>query len=617
MGRTVLAGIVATVLLVSTSPASAQQATSAATDDHVQLALDTAFGSPSTVDAVDGVVLATSGTFPDALAGAALADRDDARLLFTGPSRLDPRVRDALTRLVDGKRDRGTLRFGEVTVWLLGGPHAISDRVAEELESLDEDLRIVRLAGPTRSHTALRVAEEALDLYDREPCGDADGYTPPDGREEPWWQYPPEPTCGHERWRDMQARGEDGAPTIRLNRYWPTAEEVPDAVGVAVVRGWGRPGAVNGPTAWADAMTVASHLAPDATRDRATVLVLSPTASLEPHVARWLREQPVGSAMIVGGPDALASVVSDQVTAAVGRPAVRVAGQTRADTAVALWEHFTGQRPDVHVGVDARDGTTLVSLANGWDARSWGLALTSVNTQVPVLWAGPDGMNDALDGVVDGCHPQSPLRPFRVLGLHSLSTEQVVEALQGRTPAACYASMWSADGPHRYPSCMPLEIFVNPEGLPHGTRAALVRAVGEFNRWSAGLTLRVAGDTDLRASDAYGTGLEEQIIQEHGASSVVVSNPPRWDDRAYARGGSVSDAGLLVAGSVQVQGGLSHDDDELADLLLHEMGHVVGLGHVPEGTGQVMSQWDPAGWTGLQDGDVDGVRWTTAGPCRQ
>lgn len=101
-------------------------------------------------------VVATDEVFADALGGSVLLG--GAPLLLTGGESLDPRTAAEVARL------------GVPTAYLLGGPEALSQEVAE---ALGESVDVVRLAGASRVETALAVADEAvrLGLADRASAG--------------------------------------------------------------------------------------------------------------------------------------------------------------------------------------------------------------------------------------------------------------------------------------------------------------------------------------------------------------------------------------------------------------------------------------------------------------
>ncbi|MBW3620446.1 MAG: cell wall-binding repeat-containing protein [Actinobacteria bacterium] len=97
-------------------------------------------------------IVATSVTFPDALAGASLAGAADAPVLLVQPDDVpDP----TSTVLAD---------LGVENVYILGGPRAVSDDVEAELR---ERYEVVRLAGESRFGTAAEIAAETARLQGR------------------------------------------------------------------------------------------------------------------------------------------------------------------------------------------------------------------------------------------------------------------------------------------------------------------------------------------------------------------------------------------------------------------------------------------------------------------
>ena len=96
------------------------------------------------------VVLARSDDFADALAGGPLAAAKGGPLLLSGRTELDA---DALGEVQRVLGDGGT-------VFVLGGPAAVSDSVVQALQHAG--LNVVRLAGATRAATAVAVADQGL-----------------------------------------------------------------------------------------------------------------------------------------------------------------------------------------------------------------------------------------------------------------------------------------------------------------------------------------------------------------------------------------------------------------------------------------------------------------------
>lgn len=99
---------------------------------------------------VPGAILARADAFPDALSAANLAIASGIPILLTGSTGLDAAAETALTELVDA---------GGV-VYLAGGTAALSDQVADDVESAGFVAK--RLSGATRYATATAITEEAL-----------------------------------------------------------------------------------------------------------------------------------------------------------------------------------------------------------------------------------------------------------------------------------------------------------------------------------------------------------------------------------------------------------------------------------------------------------------------
>ena len=95
------------------------------------------------------VFIATGETFADALAGGPAADALGGPVLPVAENALPAPVRGELTRLQPGR------------IVVLGGPGAVSDTVARELEGFTTGT-VTRLAGADRYGTAARVATEAF-----------------------------------------------------------------------------------------------------------------------------------------------------------------------------------------------------------------------------------------------------------------------------------------------------------------------------------------------------------------------------------------------------------------------------------------------------------------------
>jgi hypothetical protein len=171
--------------------------------------------------------------------------------------------------------------------------------------------------------------------------------------------------------------------------------------------------------------------------------------------------------------------------------------------------------------------------------------------------------------------------------------------------------------------CAPeIRLLVNDEQAPAGAIEDFRKAVAQVSA-ASGISLRIVGDTNLiadrsshlRAGDPYPEVLvswarpEQSDLLAPGASGVTTANPAR------------TDTGMrLVTGAVV----FNTDHDTLyqsgygkgmtrGNLFLHELSHLLGLGHVDD-SGELMAstigQDTPAG---LSAGDRAGLR--AAGGC--
>jgi hypothetical protein len=107
-------------------------------------------GGNSFVGQADAVVLARSDKFPDALAGAPLAQFKHGPLLLTDPTYLDPAADAEINRILPKGK----------TVYILGGPAALSTGIDARLAG--EGYKIQRLYGTDRFATALQIAKVGL-----------------------------------------------------------------------------------------------------------------------------------------------------------------------------------------------------------------------------------------------------------------------------------------------------------------------------------------------------------------------------------------------------------------------------------------------------------------------
>ncbi len=181
------------------------------------------------------------------------------------------------------------------------------------------------------------------------------------------------------------------------------------------------------------------------------------------------------------------------------------------------------------------------------------------------------------------------------------------------------------DAPVGYDPCKVIEVRVNPSGAAPG-QVELVRSALDDVSGLTGLRFRYAGTTDERPR--WGPNRVPVVLGEPRRSPVLVAwadadEVPELRGDVAAVGGSLP---LPVGNRVRyVTGGVTLDTDVFDDLaedrrdeaaraiVLHELGHLVGLGHVQD-PGELMNE-DNVGLTDFGPGDRAGLARVGATPC--
>jgi Matrixin len=182
--------------------------------------------------------------------------------------------------------------------------------------------------------------------------------------------------------------------------------------------------------------------------------------------------------------------------------------------------------------------------------------------------------------------------------------------------------------PIRFDPCRPLHWALNPEGMPEGGEQMLRESVAEISA-ATGLAFAYDGSTTERV-DEDREPVQPQRYGERWAPVLV-----DWVDNAEVAYPDEEVFGVTSRYSVAPSGspdsaryttgwvGLNRAwfTESLADparaavargVVLHELGHLVGLDHV-EDPAQVMHATSET--TGLADGDREGLAIAGAGPC--
>ncbi len=202
--------------------------------------------------------------------------------------------------------------------------------------------------------------------------------------------------------------------------------------------------------------------------------------------------------------------------------------------------------------------------------------------------------------------------------------DRIVPAMQPPIDAGDYAFLAERNGaPITYSPCRRLEVVVNTTGAPPGAYQAVEEAVSQVGA-AAGLSLTVAGETD----EEYRRNRDPYQPERYGETwaPILVSwasreTVPEFAGAAVGLGGSLSvdprrGGPSYVTGEVTLNReyfSVSTTAGLLREVLLHELGHVLGLDHVPD-EGQVMTS-EARGGRPLGSGDLAGLALLGQGRC--
>lgn len=180
-----------------------------------------------------------------------------------------------------------------------------------------------------------------------------------------------------------------------------------------------------------------------------------------------------------------------------------------------------------------------------------------------------------------------------------------------------------ADGsPGRWNPCQPIPYFVNPVGMPAGVQPIVAEAFARLSAFT-GITFVDSGGTDVVYGSAVGMTFDRGLgIYVAFADETVV---PGLAGTIGGRGGPMfyeEDAAKprYVAGAIIIDtgGGMGPGFSSgwsYGSVILHELGHVMGLAHVNDRTQLMNPSNGPGGPTDMQAGDRAGLQAMLAGGC--
>lgn len=177
--------------------------------------------------------------------------------------------------------------------------------------------------------------------------------------------------------------------------------------------------------------------------------------------------------------------------------------------------------------------------------------------------------------------------------------------------------------PVTFSPCRRWDVVVNTDGAPQGAHRVVADAVATVRK-ATGLDLRLAGRTDERPTfkrdpyqpDRYGDRWAPILVgwTDHTDGSSSSGREHAGEGGPITATGSTGQP-QYVSGvvGIDVDGRFNSDPAILRAILLHELGHVVGLGHVDRPT-ELMYPVQ-GGQLDYGPGDLAGLARLGSGPC--
>lgn len=215
--------------------------------------------------------------------------------------------------------------------------------------------------------------------------------------------------------------------------------------------------------------------------------------------------------------------------------------------------------------------------------------------------------------------PTSLGRQFRTL-VHIGAPHRVLPAAHPRRAGGHYAFIKTQPGSHNpvtYDPCQPIPYVINARGGPADTTEIVEAAIARISA-ASGLEFTDHGRTDDTDFEHREPG-DPVLIGFVGPATLKKMSK---EDRAVGLGGSTAvggDIGRFVyrTGMVALRSDWFGDprvpDAQKTAVVMHELGHVLGLAHVAD-TGELMAASND-GQTALGPGDRQGLALLGRGDC--
>ncbi len=208
-----------------------------------------------------------------------------------------------------------------------------------------------------------------------------------------------------------------------------------------------------------------------------------------------------------------------------------------------------------------------------------------------------------------------------------VNPQRIIPAPQAGSAAGVYTVLRTHNGqPVTWDPCQPIHYVVRPDGAPPGGQLLLDRAINEISK-DTGLFFMDDGTTSEAPTpdrnpyqpDKYGKQWAPVLIAWSSAGEfpdlrgdVVGLGGPIAVDGKNTR--NVSGEVVFDAADItQIEAG-PDGATFTYDIFLHELGHLVGLGHVNDPT-QIMNPVSLRPLPGFGDGDLRGLAALGTGRC--